>query len=126
MPRAALGETWRTVETLRAAAGLPTRWCSAASRAAPLTRVPSTGSSRRPQPGPGCWRRFRDTGSATPHVNHTLDRGAPAHLVQGHASLTTTSRYAFARCRATATRAGHPSCRAIARSNDNSARYRAV
>ncbi|MCB8878253.1 tyrosine-type recombinase/integrase [Acidisoma silvae] len=34
------------------------------------------------------------------HVSHALDRGAPAHLVQatvGHASLTTTSRYAHAR-----------------------------
>ncbi|MFL5333632.1 MAG: tyrosine-type recombinase/integrase, partial [Geminicoccaceae bacterium] len=34
------------------------------------------------------------------HVSHALDRGAPVHLVQatvGHASLTTTSRYAHAR-----------------------------
>jgi integrase/recombinase XerD len=34
------------------------------------------------------------------HVSHALDHGAPAHLVQqtvGHASLTTTSRYAHAR-----------------------------
>ena len=34
------------------------------------------------------------------HVSHALDRGAPAHLVQatvGHASLSTTSRYAHAR-----------------------------
>lgn len=34
------------------------------------------------------------------HVSHALDRGAPAHLVQatvGHASLATTSRYAYAR-----------------------------
>lgn len=34
------------------------------------------------------------------HVSHALDNGAPAHLVQatvGHASLTTTSRYAHAR-----------------------------
>ena len=45
------------------------------------------------------------------HVSHALDRGAPAHLVQatvGHASLTTTSRYAHAR------------------PNDSSARYLAV
>ncbi len=34
------------------------------------------------------------------HVSHALDHGAPPHLVQqtvGHASLTTTSRYAHAR-----------------------------
>lgn len=34
------------------------------------------------------------------HASHALDRGAPAHLVKetlGHASLTTTSRYAHAR-----------------------------
>jgi site-specific recombinase XerD len=34
------------------------------------------------------------------HVSHALDHGAPAHLVQttvGHASLSTTSRYAHAR-----------------------------
>lgn len=34
------------------------------------------------------------------HASHALDRGAPAHLVQqtlGHASLTTTTRYAHAR-----------------------------
>ena len=34
------------------------------------------------------------------HVSHTLDRGAPAHLVQatvGHSDLRTTSRYAHAR-----------------------------
>ena len=34
------------------------------------------------------------------HVSHALDRGAPAHLVQatvGHASLSTTSKYAHAR-----------------------------
>jgi integrase/recombinase XerD len=34
------------------------------------------------------------------HVSHALDHGAPAHLVQqtaGHASLTTTSKYAHAR-----------------------------
>jgi integrase/recombinase XerD len=45
------------------------------------------------------------------HVSHALDRGAPAHLVQqtvGHASLSTTSRYAHAR------------------PNDSSARYLAV
>lgn len=45
------------------------------------------------------------------HVSHSLDRGAPAHLVQqtvGPASLATTSRYAHAR------------------PNDSSARYLAI
>lgn len=34
------------------------------------------------------------------HASHTLDRGAPIHLVQatlGHASITTTGRYLHAR-----------------------------
>jgi len=43
-----------------------------------------------------CGLRTRDMHA---HVSHALDRGAPVHLVQatvGHASLTTTSRYAHA------------------------------
>ena len=45
------------------------------------------------------------------HASHALDRGCPAHLVQttlGHASLTTTTKYAHAR------------------PNDSSARYLGV
>jgi integrase/recombinase XerD len=107
-------ETWRTLEALREAAG------SAAAADAPVFR------SRKGGPL-GCPQAHRILKAAAAraglpaeislhwlrhaHVSRALDRGAPAHLVQatvGHASLTTTSRYAHAR------------------PNDSSARYLAV
>ncbi|MEG4054382.1 MULTISPECIES: tyrosine-type recombinase/integrase [unclassified Microcoleus] len=40
------------------------------------------------------------------HASHSLDRGAPIHLVQqtlGHESVATTSRYLYAHAQTTAT-----------------------
>jgi integrase/recombinase XerD len=107
-------ETWRTLEALRVAAG------PAAAADAPVFRSTKGGPLGCPQA-----HRILKAAAARAglpaevslhwlrhaHVSHALDRGAPAHLVQqtvGHASLTTTSRYAHAR------------------PNDSSARYLAV
>lgn len=111
-PRAVLlsPETWRTLERLRRDAG-PDAPVFRSAKGGPLGcpqahRILKAAAARAGLPADVSMHWLRHA-----HVSHALDRGAPAHLVQatvGHASLTTTSRYAHAR------------------PNDSSARYLAV
>jgi integrase/recombinase XerD len=103
-------ETWRTVEALRGDAD-PDAPVFRSAKGGPLGcpqvhRILKAAAARAGLPATVSLHWLRHA-----HVSHALDRGAPAHLVQatvGHASLTTTSRYAHAR------------------PNDSSARYLAV
>jgi len=103
-------ETWRTLERLRRDAG-PDAPVFRSAKGGPLGcpqahRILKAAAARAGLPADVSMHWLRHA-----HVSHALDRGAPAHLVQatvGHASLTTTSRYAHAR------------------PNDSSARYLAV
>jgi len=103
-------ETWRTLERLRRDAG-PDAPVFRSAKGGPLGcpqahRILKAAAARAGLPEAVSMHWLRHA-----HVSHALDRGAPAHLVQatvGHASLTTTSRYAHAR------------------PNDSSARYLAV
>jgi integrase/recombinase XerD len=103
-------ETWRTLERLRRDAG-PDAPVFRSAKGGPLGcpqahRILKAAAVRAGLSADVSMHWLRHA-----HVSHALDRGAPAHLVQqtvGHASLTTTSRYAHAR------------------PNDSSARYLAV
>jgi integrase/recombinase XerD len=103
-------ETWRTLARLRRDAG-PDAPVFRSAKGGPLGcpqahRILKAAAARAGLPADVSMHWLRHA-----HVSHALDRGAPAHLVQatvGHASLTTTSRYAHAR------------------PNDSSARYLAV
>jgi integrase/recombinase XerD len=103
-------ETWRTLERLRRDAD-PDAPVFRSAKGGPLGcaqahRILKAAAARAGLPADVSMHWLRHA-----HVSHALDRGAPAHLVQatvGHASLTTTSRYAHAR------------------PNDSSARYLVV
>ncbi|WP_375338997.1 tyrosine-type recombinase/integrase [Ancylothrix sp. D3o] len=50
--------------------------------------------------GPVLNRKYHPIGCLKAYASHSLDRGAPLHLVQatlGHSSISTTERYLHAR-----------------------------
>ncbi len=91
--------TWRILQALRGEAG-PMHPCSCPARAATSTgvgvhRIVKTAAARAglSEDVSAHWLRHA-------HASHSLDRGAPIHLVQatlGHASVATTGRYLHAR-----------------------------
>ena len=92
--------TWKVLNAIRGTAGaddavFPSRKAGEPLSRAQLHRIVKAAAARAGLPDEVSTHWLRHA-----HASHTLDRGAPIHLVQatlGHASVATTGRYTHAR-----------------------------